>query len=188
MAFTMWAGTRRVAYYTNISPGAYTFRVMAANNDGVWSTRDATIPITVVPPFWRTRWFVTLAALGLAAASFLLYRRRIGQLERARRAQEEFSRQLIESQEGERKRIAGELHDSLGQNLVVIKNRAWLSLQEPDNHRNVIEQMEEKKKEAKAGEKGKDSTLLPRSVSGRGRGEGLFHRLLTSRCSIRGPA
>lgn len=35
------AGARRVAYYTNISPGSYTFRVMASNNDGVWSTQDA---------------------------------------------------------------------------------------------------------------------------------------------------
>ena len=137
------ARERRVAYYTQVTPGTYTFRVMAANNDGVWSTQDATIQLTVIPPFWRTWWFTSFGVLALAAVIFVLYKRRIRQLERARRAQEEFSRQLIESQEGERKRIAGELHDSLSQNLVVIKNRAWLSLQEPDNHQNVLEQMEE---------------------------------------------
>jgi signal transduction histidine kinase len=137
------AKDRRVAYYPQVSPGNYTFRVMAANNDGFWSTQDATLQLTVIPPFWRTWWFTALAVLALAALAFAIYKRRIQQLDRARRAQEDFSKQLIASQEGERKRIAGELHDSLSQNLVVIKNRAWLSLQEPDNHRNVLEQMEE---------------------------------------------
>jgi len=137
------AQERRVAYYTQVAPGSYTFRVMAANNDGVWSTHDASILLTVIPPFWRTWWFSFLGVLLLTAVILGLYQRRIQQLQRARQAQEEFSKQLIASQEGERKRIAGELHDSLSQNLVVIKNRAWLSLQEPDNHQNVLEQMEE---------------------------------------------
>ena len=122
------ARERRVAYYTNISPGNYTFRVMAANNDGVWSTQAATISIVVIPPFWRTWWFISLCTLAIAAAAVLLYRRRIGKLEQAREAQEAFSRQLIESQETERKRIAAELHDSLGQELLIIKNRAALGL------------------------------------------------------------
>jgi signal transduction histidine kinase/ligand-binding sensor domain-containing protein len=122
------ARERRVAYYTNISPGSYTFRVMASNNDGVWSTQDATIPIVIIPPFWRTWWFVSFCAFVIAAVAFLLYRRRVGQLKRARVAQEAFSKQLIDSQENERKRIAAELHDSLGQELLIIKNRAALGL------------------------------------------------------------
>jgi signal transduction histidine kinase len=56
------------------------------------------------------------------------YRLRVRGLTRARVAQEEFSRRLLSSQEGERKRIAAELHDSLGQNLLVIKNRALMGL------------------------------------------------------------
>jgi signal transduction histidine kinase/ligand-binding sensor domain-containing protein len=137
------AKERRVAYYTQVMPGAYTFKVMAANNDGVWSTESATVQLTIIPPVWRTWWFRTLAILTVLAGIFLLYKQRIRELERRRRTQEDFSQQLIASQEGERKRIAGELHDSLSQNLVVIKNRAWLSLQEPANHQSVLEQMEE---------------------------------------------
>jgi signal transduction histidine kinase len=56
--------------------------------------------------------------------------RRVSQLEQAKEAQEAFSRQLIASQESERKRIAAELHDSLGQHLLIIKNWAMLALRE----------------------------------------------------------
>jgi signal transduction histidine kinase/ligand-binding sensor domain-containing protein len=138
------ARERRVAYYTNISPGSYTFKVMAANNDGVWSTQEATIPIVIIPPFWRTWWFVSFCVFVIAAAAFLLYRRRVGQLKRARAAQEAFSKQLIESQETERKRIAGELHDSLGQELLIIKNSAALGLKllgDADRTKEQIEQI-----------------------------------------------
>lgn len=137
------ARDRRVAYYTNISPGAYTFRVAAANNDGVWSTGHATVQFVIVPPFWRTWWFVSFGALAVAAAAALLYRRRVGQFERARAAQEAFSRQLIESQENERKRIAAELHDSLGQELLIIKNRAALGLKLLEDSGRTREQIEQ---------------------------------------------
>jgi signal transduction histidine kinase/streptogramin lyase len=138
------ARERRVAYYTNVPPGSYAFRVMAANNDGVWSTRDANVRLVVTPPFWRTGWFISLCVLAAAAGASLLYRRRVGRLERARAAQEAFSKQLIESQENERKRIAAELHDSLGQDLLIIKNRAALGLKllgDDDRAREQIEQI-----------------------------------------------
>jgi len=138
------ARERRVAYYTNLPPGSYAFRVMAANNDGVWSTQDATIRLVVVPPFWRTWWFVFVCVFAVVAGAGLLYRRRVGRLESARVAQEAFSRQLIESQENERKRIAAELHDSLGQELLIIKNRAALGLKllgDADRTREQIEQI-----------------------------------------------
>jgi signal transduction histidine kinase len=63
---------------------------------------------------------------------WFVWRHRLNQLERARLAQQAFSRQLIASQENERKRIAGELHDSLGQRLVIIKNLALLVLRNGD--------------------------------------------------------
>jgi PAS domain S-box-containing protein len=66
--------------------------------------------------------------------------------ERDRQAREEFTRRLIASQEAERRRIAGELHDSLGQNLLLIKNRAQLALAAaglPPEFRRQLESMQD---------------------------------------------
>jgi signal transduction histidine kinase len=63
-----------------------------------------------------------------AALVWAAWRYRVAQLEREQAVQQAFSRQLIASQENERKRIAAELHDSLGQRLVVIKNLALFLL------------------------------------------------------------
>ena len=60
------AGARRVAYYTNIPPGNYTFRVQAANNDGVWNTAGAALQFELQPHFYQTLWFYTLLALTMA--------------------------------------------------------------------------------------------------------------------------
>jgi hypothetical protein len=48
------AGARRTAYYTNIPPGKYQFRVIAANNDGIWNTEGAMLEVVAMPPFYRT--------------------------------------------------------------------------------------------------------------------------------------
>jgi signal transduction histidine kinase len=109
-----------------VPPGDYTFKVIAANSDGVWNTEGKSLRVSVLPPFYRTWWFLTLAALTLGAALGAIYKYRVTQLEGRQAAQLAFSRQLIASQEAERKRIAGELHDGLGQSLVIIRNWALL--------------------------------------------------------------
>lgn len=142
---TEWieAGTRRTAYFSHVAPGDYTFRVIAANTDGIWNETGTAIKIKILPPFYRTWWFLTVVVLSLMCLTYLIYRRRVSQLEREKKAQEELSRRLIELQENERKRLAGELHDSLSQNLVIIKNRAMMSLAERENVEYAFEQIEE---------------------------------------------
>lgn len=120
------AGTRRVAYFPHLPPGNYQFTVIAANSDAVWSETTATLEITVLAPFWQRWWFIIVVVfffLGLIAVS---YQFRLNQLERRRATQEELSRRLINAHEFERQRIAAELHDGLGQSLLVIKNRSLL--------------------------------------------------------------
>jgi len=120
------AGTRRTAYFSHLSPGDYVFHVIASNSDGAWNERGASVRIMVPTPYWRTPWFATLGLLSAAGLIAAAWQSRVSQLRRVQRAQQAFARQLIESQERERKRIAAELHDSLGQNLLIVKNRAQL--------------------------------------------------------------
>ena len=67
------AGSRRTAYYTNIPPGEYRFKVKAANNDGLWSEAPATIYIEQAAFFYETKWFYFLIGLILIGFGAFLY-------------------------------------------------------------------------------------------------------------------
>jgi signal transduction histidine kinase/ligand-binding sensor domain-containing protein len=120
------AGARRTAYYSHLPPGSYTFTVTADNGEGVWNATGKTLAIVVLPRLYQTVWFRAAVVSGVVALVWLSWRYRIAEMRRGQAAQQAFSRQLIASEERERQRIAAELHDSLGQNLLVVKNRALL--------------------------------------------------------------
>lgn len=98
------AGARREAFYTNLPPGTYRFRVIASNDDGVWNEQGAGLLFTLRPYFYQTFWFYLLCALVAAGLMWGVHRVRVRQLRR------EFVAVL-----GERNRIARELHDTLAQ-------------------------------------------------------------------------
>lgn len=109
---TEWQETtdRRQAFYTNLPPGQYRFRVTAANNSGVWNDQGAQLAFTISPAFYQTAWFkLAVAALlaGLAWLGFQLWLRM-----RMRRLQRQFEAAL-EARVAERTRIARDLHDTL---------------------------------------------------------------------------
>lgn len=108
---TKWidAGARRVAYYTNIPPGTYTFRVLAANNDGIWNNTGASLEVRVLPRYWQTWWFRTLLVLAILFLAYEIYRLRV------RNVELRFNAVLAE-----RTRIAREIHDTLAQDIVGI--------------------------------------------------------------------
>jgi len=135
------AGTKRTVDYSYLPAGSYTFRVLAANANGVWNTQGTTIKIVVRPYFYQTWWFPALVALVVSFIVWLIYRNRVSHLREIAETKTAFSRQLIESQEAERKRIAAELHDGLGQNLVVIKNRAMLGINKGDDKERVAKEL-----------------------------------------------
>jgi signal transduction histidine kinase/ligand-binding sensor domain-containing protein len=76
------AGNRRIAYYTGVPPGAYEFRVMAANADGIWSPSGARLTIRFEPKFYQTSWFRILGVLALVALLALLQQWRVRGMKR----------------------------------------------------------------------------------------------------------
>lgn len=100
------AGTERHALFTNLAPGQYAFRVLAANNDGIWNKNGKVLFFEVAPAFYQTWWFLALCLAILLGASWLLYRWRL-------QVVAERARSRVEAQLTERERIARELHDTL---------------------------------------------------------------------------
>ena len=135
------AGTVRVANYSYLPHGEYSFRVIAANANGVWNMQGASVKLVVQPFFYQTWWFLGLATVAVALLVWLIYHNRVSHLKEIAETKTQFSRQLIESQEAERKRIASELHDGLGQSLVIIKNRAMLGLNKGDDRERVAKEL-----------------------------------------------
>ncbi len=66
-------GGRRFVTYTNLLPGEYTLRIKAANKDGVWNEKGATLHISIKPPLWQTLWFRSLAIMSAVLLLVLLY-------------------------------------------------------------------------------------------------------------------
>jgi len=104
------AGTRRQAFYTDLRPGHYRFRVIAANSDGVWNSTGSTVDLELPPTFTQTRWFVWLCALTALLGIWLLFSLRWHRAEAQLRWR--LRERLIE-----RERIARDLHDTFLQGI-----------------------------------------------------------------------
>jgi signal transduction histidine kinase/ligand-binding sensor domain-containing protein len=100
------AGTRRQAFYTDLPPGKYTFRVVASNIDGVWDDTPARLDFSVTPAYYQTNWFRALCVVFFLAMLWATYQWRLRQLHR------QFE-MTLDARVGERTRIARELHDTL---------------------------------------------------------------------------
>lgn len=105
---TDWVATspaRRVATYTNLDPGTYTFRVKASNKNGVWNDSGVALTLTIAPPLWKTWWFRTLMVALAALAAYAFYRNRIRRYLR--------QQQILEQQVQERTKLADDALASL---------------------------------------------------------------------------
>jgi signal transduction histidine kinase/ligand-binding sensor domain-containing protein len=133
------AGARREAFYTNLSPGAYRFRVIACNNDGVWNEEGATLDFSIAPAWFQTTWFRVLCAAAALAIVWAFYQRRVQQIARA--ASTRFDERLAE-----RTRIAGELHDAFLQTVQgskLVADHALNKSDDPAQMHRALEQLSE---------------------------------------------
>jgi signal transduction histidine kinase len=101
------AGTRRQAFYTNLPPRTYRFRVMASNSDGIWTDAATTFDFEIQPMFYQTMGFYALCVTAVVSAVCLAWRLHV------RRVRQQFALLLRE-----RVRLSNELHDTLVQGLV----------------------------------------------------------------------
>jgi diguanylate cyclase (GGDEF)-like protein len=90
------AGASRVANYTNLPPGAYTFRAIASNNDGVWNTDGVSVPFTILSSWYETWWFRTVVALAVLGLLVAIYRLRVWRL---RERERELTREVAQRTE-----------------------------------------------------------------------------------------
>jgi signal transduction histidine kinase len=107
------AGTRRQAFYTNLSPRVYRFQLLACNNDGLWNEAGAVLDFELLPAFYQTQWFRVVSIIVLMIIAWGVHRMRVRQL--TTRMHGHFEGRLQE-----RTRIAQELHDTFLQNVLGI--------------------------------------------------------------------
>jgi ligand-binding sensor domain-containing protein/signal transduction histidine kinase len=104
------AGNRRQAFYTNLPPGDYTFRVIACNNNGVWNESGAALSMVIPPAFYQTYWFIAFCAIALAGLISILYMMRVRRVAAIYKGR-------MEERIYERERIARDLHDTFLQSV-----------------------------------------------------------------------
>jgi PAS domain S-box-containing protein len=88
------AGTRREAFYTELGPGKYRFRVIACNNNSVWNEAGAALDFTIAPAYYQTVWFRSLGVFLFLAVLTGLFRLRLRHLERQRDALRKSEKEL----------------------------------------------------------------------------------------------
>jgi len=94
--------TKRLANYTNLNAGEYTFRVKASNNDGKWNEKDTSVRLIITPPFWQTSWFILVCVFAAGLIVYAIWNSRMQKLRDIHRI---------------RNKIASDLHDDLGATL-----------------------------------------------------------------------
>ena len=126
-------GNRRTAFYTDLPPRNYRFRVIASNNSGVWNEQGATLDFVIPPAWYQTNWFRALCVAVFLALMWTLHQVRLHQQAR------QFN-MTLEARVGERTRIARELHDTLLQSFhgLLLQFRAASQLVQPHSQAKQI--------------------------------------------------
>lgn len=110
-------GNERSASFSNLNPGEYVFRVIGANNDGVWNREGTSIRVVITPPFWRTGWFVLLSFSLVMVGLLVVHHTRIrNKVEKS----VELERIRLREREYVREQVSRDYHDALGHKLTKI--------------------------------------------------------------------
>jgi two-component system sensor histidine kinase ChiS len=160
----VYCNNRREAMYTNLDPGTYTFRVKGSNHDREWNEAGTSLTVIINPAYWQTWWFRILVILAIASFTGYVFRREVSRLRKEKQVQYEFSKKQIESQEAERKHLASELHDGLGQDLLVVNNELQQFLNSRDGSRDDLRRVASIVQESIEGVREISSNLHPHHI------------------------
>ncbi len=121
------SGNQHIASYSNLHPGEYTFRVRAANSNGIWNREGKSIKVVIVPPFWKKRWFYFLVIILVIAGIYMIIIFRERKLQHDKKILEE--------------RIARRTKKIEQQNIELTKINEMLKVNQEElaNHRNQLE-------------------------------------------------
>jgi signal transduction histidine kinase/ligand-binding sensor domain-containing protein len=177
------AGPRRQAFYNDLAPRSYRFRVMACNNNGVWNEAGAALDFSIAPAYYQTTWFQVLCVIAACTLLWVFYRLRIRQMSA-----------IYHARLAERTRIARDLHDTLLQSLAgvslqlhgIAKTAAATPEKTPSQIERIRQQVDASFREARM----KVHNLRSPAVEGKGLTEALsdfLERLgptVTARCTL----
>ena len=93
----IYAGNENRVNYSRLQPGTYTFKVKAANNDGLWGD-ELQIKITIRPPFYASWWFISFCVIALASILFYWNRYRVSQARKEEQLKANFQQQIAETE------------------------------------------------------------------------------------------
>jgi two-component system, sensor histidine kinase and response regulator len=126
---------RRYVTYTNVPAGDYVFRIKASNNDGIWNQTGTSLQIKVLPPFWQTFWFRTIAFSSLLIIAWTIYYIRIKAIKR--------SNKQLENRVEERTLELNKTNGKLNQEII---DRTRAEIEERESKEllsNIVESMSE---------------------------------------------
>lgn len=118
----------RKVFYTNLSPGEYTFKVNGTNEDGIWSPNEAQVSITILAPFWLRWWFISLLILVIGSIVIFFINQRI--------------RYLV-ALDKLKTNIAADLHDNVGAGLTEISILSELASNYIGNPQNAVKHIKQ---------------------------------------------
>jgi signal transduction histidine kinase/ligand-binding sensor domain-containing protein len=113
-------GVRRQAFYNDLRPGTYRFRVMAGTDGGGWNEAGTFLDFAVAPAYYQSPWFIALSAGLVLAGVWAAHRVRLRIVEKHEQEISALNERLMKAQEQERIRIAGELHDGVMQQMLAV--------------------------------------------------------------------
>jgi signal transduction histidine kinase/ligand-binding sensor domain-containing protein len=140
-------GARRQAFYNNLPPRTYRFRVSASNNSGVWNETGAAVDFSIAAAYYQTAWFPVLSMGLVVAVVWAAHRLRLRIVESHQREISALNERLMKAQEQERMRIAGELHDGVMQQMLAVTmmlGTAKRRIDDPGEAKATLDKIQEK--------------------------------------------